>query len=366
MRQEVVLIFQAIILVLRGLIVKSEQKGVTVKILIVDDVQLNREILKDRLAQLSVDFIEAGSGKVALSMVEDDRPDLILLDILMPEMDGFEVCRILKDNPATWNIPIIFLSALNDTSEKIKAFELGAADYICKPFNGSEVMARVKTHLRLSGMFQDMNQLLKHSFHEINTPLSVMKTSLELQIMEDGSTQHLEDMKAALLSLQSIYEDMYYSMQKEVLEYKVQWIELEPFFLDRIKYFKPLMREKSITCVIKSNVDSPMMHISAVEAKRLFDNLLSNAIKYADSESEIQISINQNKGDNEIIISNVNTTVKDTSKFFTELYRENHSVLGFGIGLGIVKMICNAYQINIKVKSEESRVNIYLTYRENP
>jgi len=333
--------------------------------MIVDDVQLNREILKERLAQLNVDFIEAESGKMALSIIEDNRPDLILLDILMPDMDGFEVCRILKDKPSTWHIPIIFLSALNDTSEKIKAFELGAVDYIAKPFDGSEVVARIKTHLRLSGMLQEMNQLLKYSFHEINTPLSVIKTSLELQIMEDGSTQHLEDMKAGLLSLQSIYEDMYYSMQREVVDYQLQWIELKPFLMDRIKYFKPLMLTKSLTCRIESSVDSPMIHISTIEAKRLFDNLLSNAIKYSDSESEIHISINHNKGDIEIIISNVSVGVKDISKFFTELYRENHSVMGFGIGLGIVKQICNEYQINIEVKLEEGRVSIYLSYREN-
>ena len=335
------------------------------KILIVDDVQLNREILRDRLAQLNVDFIEAESGKMALSMIEDDSPDLILLDILMPEMDGFEVCRIVKANPSTWSIPIIFLSALSGASEKVKAFELGAVDYISKPFNGSEVLARVKTHLRLGGMLQEMSQLFKHSFHEIYTPLSIIKTSLELQVMEHGSTQQLEDMRAASLSLQSIYEDMYYSIQKEVVDYQLQWIELEPFLRDTIKYFKPLMRTKTLTCRIESNVDSPMMHISTAEAKRLFDNLLSNAIKYSDSESEICIYINQNKGDIEIIISNVNINIKDTSKFFIDFHREDHSVMGFGIGLGIVKQICIKYKINIKVKLDEGRVNVCLTYKEN-
>ena len=335
------------------------------KILIVDDIEINREILRDRMIQLNVDFIEAGSGKEALSIIEDEHPDLILLDIMIPEMDGFEVCRILKDKPSTWHIPIIFLTALSDASEKIKAFELGAVDFISKPFDGSEVVARVKTHLKLSGMLQEMSQLFKHSFHEIFTPLSIIKTSLELQVMEHGSTDHLEDMKAASLSLQSIYEDMYYSIQKEVLDYHPQWIELEPFLMDRIKYFKPLMRTKSLTCRIESNVESPMMHISVVEAKRLFDNLLSNAIKYSDSEREIYISINQNRDKNEILVSNASAVIKDTSKFFTDLYRENQSVMGFGIGLGIVKQVCDKYKININVKLEEGRVNTYLTYKEN-
>ncbi|NOR55261.1 MAG: response regulator [Sulfurovum sp.] len=334
------------------------------KILIVDDIVNNREILKDRMVEFNFDIIEAENGESALSMTENENPDLILLDIMMPGMDGFEVCRILKENPSTKDIPIIFLSALNDTSDKVKAFELGAVDYISKPFNGLEVISRIKTHLKLSGIIKEMNQLLKYSFHELYTPLSVIQTSLELQKMEYGATEYLENIQAASLTLQSSYEDIYYSVKKEVTDYPLQWIELEPFLRDRIKYFKPIMQKKSLTCRIHSNVDSPMIHINPTEAKRLFDNLVSNAIKYSDDESEIDICINYNKGEIEILISNYSKLINDASKFFVDLYRENSSIMGFGIGLSLVKQICDRYKIRIKVESEVDRVNIYLTYKE--
>lgn len=335
------------------------------KILIVDDVEFNREILKDWMSELNFDIIEAEDGEIALSMVNDEHPDLILLDIMMPKMNGFEVCRILKENPSTKDIPIIFLSALSDPSDKVKAFELGAVDYIGKPFNGAEVISRVKTHLKLSGMLQEMNKLLKHSFHELYTPLSIIRTSLELQTMRHGSTRYLEDIKAASLNLQSSYDDIYYSVKKEVMDYPPEWIELEPFLADRIKYFKPIMQTRSLSCRVHSSVDSPMMHINITEAKRLFDNLLSNAIKYSDEKSEIYISINHNQEEIEILVSNYSTQVNENSKFFEDLYRENPSIMGLGIGLSIVKQICDKYKIRIKVKSEDDRVNIYLRYKEN-
>jgi len=342
------------------------QQGMPVKVMIVDDMSYNRAILRDRLSVMNLDVYEAENGRAALSMIKEDHPDLILLDILMPEMDGFELCRILKEDPSTNHIPIIFLSALNDSQSKIKGFELGAVDYIDKPFNGSEVLARVKTHLRLNGMIQEMNKLLKHAFHELYTPLSVINTSLELQEMEHGSTEYLDKIKSASLDMQTIYDDMYYSVRKEVTEYKPEWIEMEPFLADRLKYFNILMHTRSITCKIESSVDSPMMHISTTEAKRLFDNLLSNAIKYSDDESEIYIGINQNNEEIEILISNYSAqTNHDTSKYFVDLYQENPSIMGFGIGLSIVKQVCDKYAIKIKIKSEENRVNIYLTYKEN-
>ena len=118
------------------------------KILLVDDNKANIDILVHALRddyQLSV----ALSGEKALAHAKDNPLDLILLDVLMPEMDGFEVCRILKSDSVTENIPIIFITALDDPKDKTKGFEMGAVDYITKPFDITEVKARVKTHLSL-------------------------------------------------------------------------------------------------------------------------------------------------------------------------------------------------------------------------
>ncbi len=115
-------------------------------ILIVDDTETNIDILVDTFGE-KYDVAVAMDGESALEAVEEDPPDLILLDIMMPGMNGFDVCKQLKDNPETANIPIIFLSALTEAKEKERGLDLGAVDFITKPFDSSEIQAKVKQHL---------------------------------------------------------------------------------------------------------------------------------------------------------------------------------------------------------------------------
>jgi len=122
----------------------------TKKILIVDDDEKNIKLLKGMLMLEGYEIHAALGGQEARAMAAQHRPDLILLDIMMPNEDGFEVIQRLRENPKTVAIPIIFISALNDPESKIEGFRLGAVDYIIKPFDVSEVLARVKLHLKLS------------------------------------------------------------------------------------------------------------------------------------------------------------------------------------------------------------------------
>ncbi|NJO17336.1 MAG: response regulator [Thioploca sp.] len=125
-------------------------------IFIVDDMPANLGILDEFLSHHGFEVLIAQDGKSALAKVEKAQPHLILLDILMPELDGFETCRRFKANPITQDIPIIFMTALTDTVDKVKGFELGAVDYITKPFEQEEVLARIKTHLRISQLQQQL------------------------------------------------------------------------------------------------------------------------------------------------------------------------------------------------------------------
>lgn len=119
-------------------------------ILIVDDSELNIQVLSDILKEKSYRIALARSGRVALEFVEMKKPDLILLDIMMPEIDGFEVCRRLKSRPETKAIPIIFISGLDKSEDIVRGFKAGAVDYIVKPFQKEVVLARVNTHLKLN------------------------------------------------------------------------------------------------------------------------------------------------------------------------------------------------------------------------
>lgn len=117
------------------------------KVLIVDDEPLNLDVLTRKLAFTGYHIISANSGSEAIETALSESPDIILLDILMPFMDGYETCRKLKSSHQTKDIPVIFMTALTNTQDKIRAFDVGGTDYITKPFHTGEVMARVATHL---------------------------------------------------------------------------------------------------------------------------------------------------------------------------------------------------------------------------
>jgi class 3 adenylate cyclase len=155
------------------------------RILVVDDASANIQavtaILREHGYQISV----ATNGRQALSVLERVRPDLILLDVLMPEMDGFEACRRIKHNPDYQDIPIIFLTGKTDATDIVRGFELGAVDYVPKPFNAYELLARVNTHLTLDRLNRQNEQLL----------LNVLPAAIaeELKKTDDIIAERLDD-----------------------------------------------------------------------------------------------------------------------------------------------------------------------------
>lgn len=130
-------------------------------ILIVDDSRMNRMVLSKSLAKEGYDLVEAENADVALKILDYRKPELILLDVVMPEMSGFDLCRLLKQQESTREIPIIFITTLDSTEDKIRGLELGAVDFITKPFNTAEILARVRTQVTLRQMYRtilDTNQ----------------------------------------------------------------------------------------------------------------------------------------------------------------------------------------------------------------
>jgi len=140
-----------------------------IDILIVDDTIANLQLLAGMLKEEGYKVRPASSGKIAIEAIAKKAPDLILLDIKMPEMDGYEVCSRLKSNPATTHIPILFISALTDVGDKLRAFEVGGLDYINKPFQIEEVKARVSTHLQLKALQDHMEQKIQQGIAEIQS-----------------------------------------------------------------------------------------------------------------------------------------------------------------------------------------------------
>ncbi|OYD92040.1 hypothetical protein CDG76_25745 [Nostoc sp. 'Peltigera membranacea cyanobiont' 210A] len=145
-------------------------------ILIVDDVPNNLKVLSDTLAQAGFEVAIATSGESAIQQLEHTPVSLILLDVMMPGMNGFETCECIKANPKTQNIPIIFITALSESVNKVTGFELGAIDYITKPFQQGEVLARVRSHLKLNHLSQ--------SLEARNTELQQLTQQLEQRVTE--------------------------------------------------------------------------------------------------------------------------------------------------------------------------------------
>ncbi|MGD2036556.1 MAG: SpoIIE family protein phosphatase [Desulfobacterales bacterium] len=136
----------------------SDNNNENEALLLVDDNPTNLQVLYQTLETTGCKLLVAKNGETALSIAQKASPDLILLDIMMPDIDGFEVCRRLKDNPDTAGIPVIFLSALTDTKDKVQGLQLGAVDYVSKPFQPDEVIARVNTHLTIHRLKREVEQ----------------------------------------------------------------------------------------------------------------------------------------------------------------------------------------------------------------
>jgi len=188
------------------------------KILIVDDQPQNLQVLAFSLNDLGIKTIAAINGQSAILSAEQNLPDLILLDIMMPEMDGFEVIKILKNNPKTQNIPVIFLSAITETKEIVKGFKLGAVDYISKPFSREELIARVQNQLNL----KIANDTIKQQAHEIELAYSKIRKSLNyagmiqnITIPSEGTLKSLFPDSFVLYKPRDIVSGDFYWLAKE-------------------------------------------------------------------------------------------------------------------------------------------------------
>jgi len=166
-------------------------------ILVVDDTPANLEVITETLASAGYTVATAISGERALKRLNTQIPDLILLDVQMPGMDGFETCSQLKSNPDTASIPVIFITALSDIGSIIRGFSLGAVDYISKPFQELELLTRVKTHLQLRFLTQDLEKRVAERTSELQTALDELQQS-KLQLIQQEKMSTLGTLVAGI------------------------------------------------------------------------------------------------------------------------------------------------------------------------
>ena len=146
----------------------ASDSGKGAKILIADDIPANLNLLSDALEPAGYNILAAPSGEVALRIARVMRPDLILLDVIMPGMDGYETCRQLKKDKATSDIPVIFITAKDETQSVVEGFHVGGVDYITKPFQTDEVISRLRTHMTIHHLTQELRQKNEELLEEIS------------------------------------------------------------------------------------------------------------------------------------------------------------------------------------------------------
>ncbi len=203
-------------------------------ILVVDDEQPNRKLLRAQLSVMGYTVREADSGSEALEMARE-KPDLILLDVMMPNMDGFEVCRRLKESEATRDIPVIYLSAMKDAKSKVHGLAAGGVDYISKPYDGPELLARVKTHLTLHRQEEELSRYARQ--------LQLMVEERTRQLIHADRLATLGTFAAAIAH--EVNGPLHYiGGSAELL--KLFWNEAEPFLQQYVNADRTGKLEKGI------------------------------------------------------------------------------------------------------------------------
>lgn len=382
-------------------------------ILIVDDTPNNLRLLSSVLTERGYEVRSLRDGRMVLASVLNKRPDLILLDILMPEMDGYEVCQQLKENEKVRDIPVIFISALQDITEKVKGLSLGAVDYITKPFQKEEVLARVHTHLSLQQLQINLQQKNAQLHQEINERKRAederekLQKRLQLgQKMEtigkltSGVAHNFNNMLASMLGycelareralLKGDDEAVEYlntidqtgqraaELVKKMLAYShgvknlpVQKLDLHSLIGDIKKELSSVLPSKvTIHTEIKDEVIN--LSIDAISFKEVIKNLCLNANDAITGEGEITIGVNMLKNESgtcsscyedfsgnyiDLFVSDLGKGMEPdlVLKIFDPYFTSKQFGESLGLGLSIVHGVIHSCGGHIIVETESGK-----------
>ena len=289
------------------------------KILIVDDVMSNVLLLKVLLTNEKFMIATANNGRHALEQVEATNPDLILLDVMMPDMNGFEVAQKLKANPQTADIPIIFLTALNSTADIVKGFQVGANDFISKPFNKEELIIRVnhqislvaakRTILRkteeLRHVIAGRDKLYSVIAHDLRSPMGSIKMVLNMLILNLPIEKIGEEMYELLTMANQTTEDVFSLLDNLLKWTKSQIGNLNVVYqdVDLVEVMDGVVQIFSMVANLKRiniHIEKPERLIVNGDidmVKTIMRNLLSNAIKFSKENSDVWVKMENVDGD---------------------------------------------------------------------
>ncbi len=367
----------------------------TVKILIVDDIPENISTLFSFLDENNFEVLVARDGSSALELVNYESPDLILLDIMMPGIDGFETCKILKSNVKTQDIPIIFMSALSETTDKVKGFDLGAVDYITKPIRQEEVLARINTHITIRNLQHELqlkNEELKYKNNELATKnIELKQINAELDAFSHTVAHDLKNPLGNLMTMTDFLAEEYasnlgtegkvcldniFSSSKKMISIinallllssitKRQEIDLTALNMSDIIYqveqrLANMIKQHQAKLIMPDNWPVVMGYAPWIE--EVWVNYLNNGLKYGGKPPILELGATEE-------INAVRFWVRDngdgidkqaSAKLFTPFTRlHKGSAEGHGLGLSIVQRIISRLQGKVGVESEPGKGSVF-------
>lgn len=338
------------------------------KIMIVDDNKMNIELLEEILSKFNLEISSYLKPKEAQKALSKDKFDLFLLDIMMPEMSGFELAEKIKQIPEYQNIPIIFISALSDSQNKIKSYNLGSFAYIEKPFDVNVLRTQIFNLLKNKKAHElvasNKDCFLATIVHDLKTPISAGINALNLllnkklgnleepqhEIVEDllNSTKYMQDMVENILCKNKI-ENNKITLSKQIHCIK----ELVKHCINITQY---VTTEKNQKIKLKCNVENSLLPLDYVEIKRALHNLIANASAYSPKNSEIVIEIFKKNEKMGISVqdSGHGIEIEDQDEVFYKYMSlaKKHKTVGSGLGLYITKRIIEAHDGDIILESK--------------
>ena len=361
----------------------------TPTILIVDDEEVNVKLIKGILAPENYNLISALSGSEALQMLAPNRPDLILLDVMMPEMDGFETCRKIKRDKNTRIIPVLMVTALCEKEHRLKALNCGADDFLSKPVDKTEIKIRVKSLLRIKEYHEELIEryeeiekknlqlqeleefkdgLLHMIVHDLKNPLFAISGNIELLLLDKENLNKTQSVAAAncLSSCQDLNEMVQQlldinKMENKKLQPNKETIDLASLIDDTLNQLLKKAEEKQISINFVNANGISTIPIDSRLIRRVISNLVDNGIRHTPKGGHIEVASELKKSENNLCIS-----VRDTGtgldpayhqKIFNKFEQVNLKSRGVsvgtaGLGLAFCKLAVEAHGGKIWVESE--------------
>lgn len=346
----------------------SSLKGL--KVMIVDDNQMNIDLLVETLSVLDLNITTFIKPVEASKIISNEKFDLFLLDIMMPEMSGFELANIIKRSKINSETPIVFISALSDAENKIMGYNIGSSAYIEKPFDVGVVRSQIYNMLKTKRLQDALNDK-KETFlamvtHDLKTPIYAEICALELlnknhEKLNDLQKEIITDILGAAKYMKNLVENITqkYRAENENLILQKAKCSLKNIIINCIEDTKYLFEEKKIKYILNCSAKDPSSMMDELEIKRVVHNLIINTIEHGIPKSKVIMDIKESEQNLIFSITNfgVGLEIKNPDDIFLKYvsYADKHKKLASGLGLYIAKKIIDAHNGSIKVESEANK-----------